>query len=62
MAIEIKELHVKLHMDEAETTATKSDEAKKNTDGCCEDSTTQEVLVENITNEVLRILKEQKER
>jgi len=63
MAIEIKELHVRLTIGDEQTATTHQEETKKETQGCSgNDTTNQEVMVAETVKEVLRILKEQKER
>lgn len=62
MAIEIKELHVKVHMDEGQADIAQSGETTKSDGVYLGDNAAQEHLVGDVTREVLRILKEQKER
>ena len=57
MAIEIKELHVKLHLGDKKPPGPNAESGS----GCC-DTLDKEEVVEDAVKEVLRILKEQKER
>ena len=59
MAIEIKELHVKLHI--GDTSSANAEGANSTCNGAGE-ITDKEVVIEETVKEVLRILKEQKER
>jgi len=57
MAIQINELNVKLHLGDKSTSAGAADTAAD----CCE-TINKEDVVEDAVKEVIRILKEQKER
>ncbi|WP_062056392.1 DUF5908 family protein [Aquimarina longa] len=59
MAIEIKELHIKLHIGTDQSSSTKE---SNNSSGCCDEIANKELIIDETIKEVLRILKEQKER
>ena len=59
MPIEIKELHVKLHIDDEESVTSQANEKDSTRSS---ETTNQEMLLDNTVKEVLRILKEQNER